>query len=715
MKIKNVSRHESLGLLFALASGSLLSLPLQAQEDDWEKIIITAEKRGKTLQDTQASVAVLRGDVLEQQSVLDLEEALLRVGNVDLNTTGDLSIRGIGKQGPTGGIPTNRTVLGYYVDGVALSGQSQRFALSNWDVRQVEVLRGPVTTVQGRNSIAGAVLLNTNDPEFDWGGKARLSYGQNNSLQTSVAVTGPLLGDELAFRFSVDHSSSDGEIFNSTLQDKKYGQSDATTIRAKLLFEPEYLDDLSATLAFSRVTADKSDGQVEVIGPDFESRISIAASPTLAEADAINMISLNVSYELSDALDFKSVTAYQDSDVINLGPFQESDSQNEQRFIFGSFNDQLLTQEFLFTYRGEDWSTLTGLYYSNIENEQDRGGVFEAGILNAQLFGLDAISTAPLKEEITNYAAFIDISYQPTQKLELQAGLRVDYEENNFFRSSTGVRIEAIDLTIIPPLPESNSSASGSELLPKLGAVYSVNEDLSLGLIYSKGYRPGGSGVNIIEVLRTGSPEFFTYDAEYTDNYELSFRSQWFDRSVTANVNAYYIDWQEQQVSVYGSFGVSLDDTTISNAGASTVQGLELELNTQFNAFDLYSSIGYSKTKFDEFISSGSDYSGNEFARSPNLTASAGGAYNFNNGVYISANVSYTGESWEDNENTIKLPSYTLVNLNMSYEMNNYRVFTFVKNLFDKVAVTRTVNEGDLQFGRLREARQVGAGIEVKF
>ena len=715
MKIKNVSRHESLGLLFALASGSLLSLPLQAQEDDWEKIIITAEKRGKTLQDTQASVAVLRGDVLEQQSVLDLEEALLRVGNVDLTTTGDLSIRGIGKQGPTGGIPTNRTVLGYYVDGVALSQQAQRFALSNWDVRQVEVLRGPVTTVQGRNSLAGALLLNTNDPMFEWEGKARLSYGQNNSLQTSVAITGPLIGDDLAFRFSVDHSSSDGDIFNTTVQDKKYGQSDSTTIRAKLLFEPQSIDDLSATLAFSRVTADKSDGQVEVIGPDFKSRISIAASPTLAEADAISMLSLNLTYELSDNLDFKSVTAYQNSDVINVGPFQESDSQNAQRVIFASFKDKMLSQELLLTYRAENWSALTGLYFSDVKNEQDRGGVFEAGIFNPQLFGLDANSTAPLKEEITNYAAFIDLSYEPTERLELQAGLRVDYEKNSFFRSSTGVTIEALDMSIIPPLSESATSASGSELLPKLGAVYSVNDDVSFGLIYSRGYRPGGSGANIIEVLRTGAPEFFTYEAETTDNYEVSFRSQWFKRQLTVNVNAYHIDWKNQQVSVFGSFGSGLDDTTINNAGASTVQGLELELNTQLDAFDLYSSIGYSKTEFDVFVSNDSNFSGNEFARSPNLTASAGGAYSFNNGIYLSANVSYNGDSWEDNENTIKLPAYTLVNLNMSYELNNYRFFGFVKNLFDKVAVTRISNAGPLQFSRLREARQVGVGVEYKF
>ncbi|MDO6489239.1 TonB-dependent receptor [Colwellia sp. 6_MG-2023] len=715
MKIKNKSTSRSVCLIAATTISSLISLPLQAQEDELEKIIVTAEKLGKTLQETQASVVVLRGDILEKQSVLDLEEALLRVGNVDLNTKGDLSIRGIGKQGPTGGIPTNRTVLGYYIDGVALSEQAQRFALSNWDVGQVEVLRGPVTTVQGRNSLAGAVLLNTNDPEYYWGGKARLSYGQNNSLQTSVAVTGPLLDDKLAVRFSVDHSSSDGEIINSTLQDKKYGQSDATTIRGKLLFEPEDFNNLSATLAFSKITADKTDGQVEVIGPDFESRIAIAASPTIAKADGISMISLNMDYELSDSLDLKSVTAYQNSDVTNIGPFQESDSQNEQRVIFGSFNDQLLTQEFLLTYRGDNWSTLTGLYYSHVENEQDRGGVFEAGILNTQLLGLDASSSAPLKEEIINYATFIDISYQPTEQLELQAGLRVDYEENNFFRSTTGVRVEDIDLSIIPPLPESNSSASGSELLPKLGAVYSVNKDLSLGLIYSRGYRPGGSGVNIIEVLRTGSPEFFNYDAEYTDNYEFSFRSQWFNRTVTANVNAYYIDWQEQQVSVYGSFGSSLDDTTITNAGSSSVQGFELELSTQLDAFDLYSSIGYSKTKFDKFISNESDYSGNEFARSPNLTASAGGAYSFNNGIYFSANLSYTGKSWEDNENTLELPGYTLVNLNMSYEMNNYRAFIFVKNLFDKVALTRLTYEGDLQFGRLRESRQVGAGIEMTF
>lgn len=705
-------------LALSVGASGLLSAAHADEEGSFifEEIIVTGEKRAKSLQDTQTSVAVLRGDTLNKQVVVDIEEALLRVGNADIATTGDLSIRGIRKQGPTGGITTNRMVLGYYIDGVALSAQAQRFALSNWDIEQIEVLRGPVTTVQGRNALAGGLLVTSGMPEQEWGGKVRATYGEHNTYQLAAAVTGPLIEDALSFRVSVDHNDSEGVVTNTTRGEDDYGRSDSTTVRAKLLLEPANIPNFSALAAFTYIEMDRTNGMAELIGPDFSDRVSIAAAPAVSETDGISLYSLTLNYDFSDAWSLKSVTAYQESDVLNEGPFLEADTVHAQRTTFGRFDDKLFSQEFLLTYASENLTALAGLYYADVKNNQERGGTFEAGLFNPQLLGLDAVNVSPLTEEITNYAAFLDVTFQITDWLELNGGVRFDKEENSFTRSSSGLSVPALSLTLFPSLSDTTTDRdSGTEVLPKIGAVASLSEDVSLGFTYSRGYRPGGSGVNLIEVLRTGQPDFFEYDAEQTDNYELSFRSQWVDKALTLNANAYLIDWSNQQVNVLGSFGAGFDDAVISNAGSSTVKGLELEVVGHAGKLDLFASLGFSDTKFDEFISNGQDFSGLEFSRSPGFSGAAGFAYEFDNGFYFSGNVNHIGASYQNNENTIDLESYTIVNVTASYDWDNIRIFAFAKNLFDTDATTQINFEGPTELRRLRPPRYIGAGVEVSF
>lgn len=695
----------------------LLFLPSVALASDTplEEIIVSVEKVGKSLQDTQVSVAVLTGDELQRRDVVDLEEALLYIGNANINTTGDVSIRGISRDGPTGGIPTNRTVLAYHLDGVALSAQAQRFALSNWNIQQLEVLRGPVTTIQGRNSLAGGIFVTTKEPEYDFSAKTRLSYGEHETYQVAAAVTGPILEDSLAYMLSVDYNDSEGYVTNTSLNDDEYGDYGSTTIHSKLLYEPDALPQLRANLAFSYIESDKTAGQVEVIGPDFDDRISIAGAPTQSEADDISVYSLTLDYELSDTLSLKSITAYQDSKVTNLGPFSELETDQAQRVIYAEFSDDMFSQELLLTYSNEKFTALSGLYYADIQNEQMRGGTFNLGFFLPVLEGLDGVTQAPLKEDLTNYAAFVDLSYQLTPWLEIIGGGRVDHEKNTFSRSSEGLVVPELGATLIPAIDENHTTENNTEVLPKLGAVATITDDISLGFTFSEGYRPGGSGVNLAETTRSGEALFFTYDAEKTNNYELSFRSQWFDRALTLNSNLYYIDWADQQANIYGPLGAGFDDTVITNAGASKLHGLEIEMQAYLGALNIFSSIGYSKTEFTDFVANGEDFGGNEFAYSPNFTGSIGMSYDWSNGLYFSASANYTGSSYQDNANEISIDSYTIINANFAYTVNQYRVFLYAKNIFDETATTARSFQDDFEFRRLRPPRQVGVGVDLSF
>ncbi|MBL4836848.1 MAG: TonB-dependent receptor [Kordiimonadaceae bacterium] len=710
--------------VFNLQGGSA-ALAADEAGAEFEEIIVTGNKRVKSLQDTQISVAVLRGEDLAQEIVIDFEEALLRVGNANISISGNLSLRGIRKQGPTGGISTNRTVFGYYIDGVALSSQAQRFAQSSWDIEQIEVLRGPVTTVQGRNALAGGLIVTTGVPEHEWSGKARASYGEENTIQLAAAITGPLIQDVLAIRLSVDHNSSDGTVTNTSRNEDDYASSESTTVRAKIQFTPESLPEFSATAAFSHLTMERGLGSY--IGPNFSDRISIAGAPNISESDGIDFYSLSLNYDLSKEWSLKSVTAYQDSRVLNSSAFIETDPNNPQRTAFGDFEDTLFSQELLLAYTSDKLEALVGLYYADVENNQVRGSTIDAGLVNPALLGLDAVSASPLFEKITNYAGFLDVSYHVTDWLELTGGLRLDHETNSFARSSNGLAVPAFGLQLFPSTPTSTTNRSnGTKFLPRVGVVASLSETASLGFTFSQGYRPGGSGVNLVEVVRTGQPEFFEYETENTNNYEISFRSQWFDKSLTLNANAYLIDWNNQQVNILGPLGSAFDDEVISNAASSTVKGLEVEITKNVGNLSLFTSFAFSDASFDDFFVNGRDFSGNEFSVSASFTGSAGFSYAADNGLFVSGNVNHIGSSFLDNANTRELDGYTIVNASASYNWDNIRLFVYAKNLFDAEATTGIFFEGGgplavlglnevIELRNSRAPRRVGVGVEVRF
>ena len=211
--------------------------------------------------------------------------------------------------------------------------------------------------------------------------------------------------------------------------------------------------------------------------------------------------------------------------------------------------------------------------------------------------------------------------------------------------------------------------------LPQLGATYSFSSDVSLSFFYKQGYRAGGS-----EVSLTG--DTVTYDPEYLDNYEFSLRSVLLDGKMIFNANAYYGDWRDQQVS---SCPMGPFSCVTVNAGESEIFGAEVEGRYNFDDdASMYVSIGFSNTEFTQFIDNEEDLSGNEFALSPDLTAAIGGTVYFTDRFSMSGSITYQDETWNDVQNTIRLDDRTLLNLNARYEIDNFDIMVYGRNLTDE-------------------------------
>jgi outer membrane receptor protein involved in Fe transport len=243
--------------------------------------------------------------------------------------------------------------------------------------------------------------------------------------------------------------------------------------------------------------------------------------------------------------------------------------------------------------------------------------------------------------------------------------------------------------------------------LPKLGFSYNVNQDITTSFIYQRGYRSGGVGTNIAK------QEIYTYDPEYTDNYEFSFRSVWQDGKLMLNTNVFYTQWTDQQISIQLS-SASFDTETI-NAGESNIKGFETEVfYYPTDALSITAGIGLAKTEFDKFDyvvqSTGAtkDLAGRSFADSPEWTANIAINYDFGNGFTTNVNANYKDESYTylDPVSSLDPAKYAidsdpmndsrvLINANVAYEWDNYQVRVDVRNLLDEEYISGYFFEAD--------------------
>ena len=207
------------------------------EEDVGNEIIVTASKRAQTLQDTPIAVSVTTAAVIERAQVRDLNDLQtlvpsLRVSTLQSSASTNFIIRGFGNGANNVGIEGS---VGVFIDGVYRSRSAAAIGdLPN--LQRVEVLRGPQSTLFGKNASAGVISIVTQEPQFDFGGSAELSYGNFNAIIAKADVTGPI-SDKIAFRIAGNYNKRDGYATNLVNGDEQ-NERNRWGVRADLLFEP---------------------------------------------------------------------------------------------------------------------------------------------------------------------------------------------------------------------------------------------------------------------------------------------------------------------------------------------------------------------------------------------------------------------------------------------------------------------------------------------
>lgn len=358
----------------ALAAG--LTGLAQAQQPD--VITVTAQKREQTLQEVPIAVSVVQAETIQNAQIIDaidLQSVVpaLRVSQLERSSNTTFIIRGQGNGANNPGIEPSVAV---YIDGVFRPRAGSVMSDLN-GIERVEVLRGPQSTLFGKNATAGVVNIITESPSFEWEGTGEVTFGNYGSTILRGAVSGPL-SENVAFSLSGSMNQREGYYENDGPVGD-FNDRDRYAIRGQLLMLPT--DTLEV-----RIIADYDEIDEQCCGTD---RVTDgAAGPALRgllggqtsqgnfayrmAADRANQnqiensgISVQADWELSDNLTLSSITAYrQYEDFVDYeGDFTDLDILGEN---IRGLDVSTFTQEFRLT---GDWNNraffLLGAFYSD--------------------------------------------------------------------------------------------------------------------------------------------------------------------------------------------------------------------------------------------------------------------------------------------------------------------------------------------------------------
>ncbi|WP_096510443.1 TonB-dependent receptor [Pseudomonas izuensis] len=634
-------------------------------------VTVTGEKINRSLEKTQSSVVVVTEQQLREKADHDLVDVFARTpgvynqaGNENWGIRG-VPVSGFDDQGPA----TLNGAVSVFVDGAVQPNRALTLSpIPLWDVEQVEVFLGPQSTTQGRNSLAGAVVIQTKNPTFVPSFSAQTNVGNYGERGAAVAGGGSIVDDKIAGRIAVDYQEGDGYIDNVFLNDDA-NPTRTSNVRGKLLVLPN--DDLDVLLTYAH--DEHRQGDNSVMRENGKVRYYDVSSNTKAFDNLKqDTVSAKIDYRLNDDWSLTSLTANTSSDYSARLDFDQEAIDNE--VILRKQDGDLFSQELRLNYNSDTVKSFVGAYYGhNTNNFHDK-----------LLFDDELAGTTKGDTTIENKAVFGEINWTFVPRWTLITGLRYDHETND-------TDIDQDDFS-----SPGNVSKSFDAVLPKLGINYELAANQYLGFMVQKGYRGGG-----VNVRAGGGHE--PYDPEYTTNYELSYRGSFFDQTLRTRANLYYTDWKDQQVSV-------LDPDTqfahIFNAGRSDIKGLEVFVEEDFTE-QLTLNLGAAVTdgKYKDFVTGdGRDMSGQDFLFSPKYKMSLGGTYRWNDRLTLNTDVIWQSTApsefeFDDAGQVIgerKSDNYWLVNFNSEYKLTkNVAVSGFVKNAFDKEYVTNN-RSGDI-------------------
>ena len=558
------------------AAGGAGNVQAQVRQSGLEEIIVTARKVQENLQETPIAITALSGDELRDRQIFNTNTLDQVVPNLQFadnaplagnNSSSQIFIRGIGQTDPTSTVDPG---VGLYIDDVYM-GTAVGGTMALRDIASVQVLRGPQGTLFGRNTIGGAIVMTTTEPGEDFGGSLRAGGGSDHLLDGFIALDAPL-ADTFRTRFTFGIRQQDGYVARPDGTD--LGDTDTFTGMAKFVWMPT--GRVKATLGFDYTESDEHGSPLVFAAINETATFPRVASldagcpgltdgavppPGLPDQPAVPMIrddrcandlqargpyrnngslplsstlknwgsSLNVSFDLSDELTLKSITAYRDIRWTGV-----RDADNTPLPILHTLYDvqgNQTSEELQLTYQTKHLVGVVGLYY--FEQTSDDIVTVE---LNPPPPGVQRDSDNN-RVDNNSWAAFTQWTVNFTEALAVTAGGRYTEDEKGAFPDQYDLSTPGIK-----QVPAQWYRETFSSFTPSASITYRWTDDAMTYFSYAEGFKGGGWNSHFNAVLtaeqRAALHEFAPEDAT---TYELGAKLDLADNTLRLNAGRLHL------------------------------------------------------------------------------------------------------------------------------------------------------------------------------
>lgn len=634
------------GYLLTLMAIGTVSLPVIAQEPVsrhrvLEEVTVTARKVEESLQETPVSVAVFSQDELQQMGVSEAGDIARYTPSLEMRkqtASGDRYAIGIRGVFTGDAVLTVDPTVGIYQDGVYLA-RTAGSAFDIVDLERVEVLRGPQGALFGRNTIGGAINLITAKPSGELGGRLSASFGDRDYYKYQASIDSPEVAGVSA-KFSMMGTAQDGPL-KSIYNGDTLGDTSAQAYRLAVRWMPN--EALTADYVYSKSDRESSTAMRQIFlvrplqtaagGPYMQNVAAMADRGRLerlpipdSDPDAVNSDidshALTLEWSINDALQIKSITSYRDwesyAPVTDFGSFPADGATlldltgkySGTGFpgmvpagvlvpVFDAERDSAQdqwTQELQFTGQLLDGrlNYVAGLFYFEEHGEEFNPQYYVVPDLGSRVlgFGTSFVLAAPYfdySNDVTSYAAYSQIGYELTSKLEVSIGLRYSVDDKE----------TTLTNTLDGELKTVTGDDTWNNFNPSVTLAYQWNDTLNSYAKIATGYRSGGYNVR----AKTEATFLDPADEETVVSYELGLKADLLDATLRLNSAIFYMDYDDRQISQFVASETGGASTNIVNAGRSTTTGLELEsVWLPTDSFKILFNYGYLKLEYDEFI-----------------------------------------------------------------------------------------------------------------
>ncbi len=684
-------------------------------------IVVTARRRDENVLDVPIAVSVFSGEALLQSGAVDITALAESVPNVTLepsrgtNNTLTAFIRGVGQQDPVAGFEAG---VGIYLDDVYLN-RPQAAVLDIYDVERIEVLRGPQGTLYGRNTIGGAIKYVTRELSNHLSVRGRASYGSYDQADGVVSLSAPI-GDMVRVGGSYARLSRGGFGDNLNISGLENYNKDINA--GRLSFElgghgqpvlirisGDYTRDKSNPRNGHRLIPGLSSG-APVLAHVYDTRAGLNSPKQDVEAYGVAM---NVSAEVTPGLTLRSISAFRKDRSFTPIDFDALPAVDVD--VPAVYRNEQLSQELQLLYESDRVNGLAGFYYLDAKAANQFDVLLFTSVPN-----LNAATEGDVRTD--SYSFFGDVTFDITPAISVSAGGRYTSDR----RRAAVLRQTKLGRSAVfggtPRVLATTSNFQGekrfNEFTPRASVSFKPATDQLVYASYSKGFKGGGfdprgqssqAADTNGDGVRSAAEifDFFLFDPETVDSYELGYKGQLFDRRLRVQLTGFYSDYKNVQIP--GSVGCVIGGVpsfcgVTTNAAKARFKGVELEglatlardLLAPGSRLTLAGTAGYIDAQYLRYIVGGVDVSDlRAIQNTPQWTASTALAFDGQAGpgaLHLGVDASYRSRTnqFEVPSEFLDQPKYALLNADIVYKLSDGRTSIGLhgKNLTDKQYIT---------------------------